>query len=181
MSVRTGTAVRHPWSRADNKPKDPAPGHPRTRRRRRLRVDHRTAWPEPRRADRFPPEPPSAPTFSRSPSTTPRSLPPAIRREAMHRWPVKSPDAYPVVARRGPGGIPRPLVERDVETVAAWTLALSAFLPRHAAIFKADTFIPLCESYFDDTDREVRFMLTLIGEVRFMLTLIGQLFSGRAG
>ena len=87
-----------------------------------------------------------------------------------HRWPVKSPGAYPVVARRGPGGIPRPLVERDVETVAAWTLALSAFLPRHAAIFKADTFIPLCESYFDDTDREVRCMLTLIGEVRCMLT-----------
>ena len=80
------------------------------------------------------------------------------------------PDAYPVVARRGPGGN-TPAAGRDVETVAAWTLALSAFLPRHAAIFKADTFIPLCESYFDDTDREVR----------FMLTLIGQLFSGRAG
>ena len=51
-----------------------------------------------------------------------------MRREAMqHRWPV------------------------------AAALALSAFLPKHAAIFKADTFAPVCESYFDDEDREVRF------------------------
>ena len=67
-------------------------------------------------------------------------LPPAMRREAMHNgWPVDSPDAYPVVARRDPDGIPRPLVDRDVETVAACALALAAFLPKHAAIFKADT------------------------------------------
>ena len=37
-------------------------------------------------------------------------------------------------------------------------LALSAFIPKHAAaIFKVDTFAPVCESYFDDEDREVRF------------------------
>ena len=65
-----------------------------------------------------------------------------MRREAMqHGWPVNSPDAYPVVARQDPGGIPRPLVDPDVETVAACARALSAFLPKHAAIFKADTFI----------------------------------------
>ena len=81
-----------------------------------------------------------------------------MRREAMHNgWPVDSPDAYPVVARRDPDGIPRPLVERDVETVAAAALALAAFLPKHAATFKAETFTPVCESYFDDDDREVRF------------------------
>ena len=74
-------------------------------------------------------------------------LPPAMRREAMQNgWSVNSPDAYPVVARRDPGGIPRPLVERDVETVVACPLPLSAFLPKHAAIFKADTFTPpVCE------------------------------------
>ena len=83
-------------------------------------------------------------------------LPPAMRREAMHNgWPGDSPDAYPVVARRDPDGVPRPLVERDVETVAA--LDLAAFLPKHAATFKADTFTPVCEAYFDDDDREVRF------------------------
>ena len=68
-------------------------------------------------------------------------LPPAMRREAMQNgWSVNSPDAYPVVARRDPAGIPQPLVERDVDTVAATALALSAFLPKHAAIFKAGTF-----------------------------------------
>ena len=55
-------------------------------------------------------------------------LPATMRREAMqHRWPVTA------------------------------ALALSAFLPKHAAIFKADTFAPVCESYFDDEDRVVRF------------------------
>ena len=85
-------------------------------------------------------------------------LPPPMRREAMqHHWPVNSPEAYPIVARRDPDGIPRTLVERDVETVAAAALALCVFLPKHAAIFKTDTFTPVCESYFDDRDREVRF------------------------
>ena len=60
-------------------------------------------------------------------------------------------DACPLVAHRDPDGIPHPLVERDVETVAACALALRAFLTKHAAIFKADdTFTPVCESCFDD-------------------------------
>ena len=80
-------------------------------------------------------------------------LPPAMRREVMpHGWPVESPDAYPLVAHRHPGGIPSPLVEQDVATVAACALALYAFLPKHAALFT-----PVCESYIDDDDREVRF------------------------
>ena len=62
-------------------------------------------------------------------------------------------DAYPVVARRDPGGIPRPLGGRDVETGGAAARALSAFLPKHAAIFKADSFAHGCESYFDDENR----------------------------
>ena len=60
-------------------------------------------------------------------------------------------DAYPLVAHRDPGGIPHPLVARDVETVAACALALRALLTKRAAIFKADdTFTLVCESYFDD-------------------------------
>ena len=50
--------------------------------------------------------------------------------EAMqHRWPVENPDAYPLVAHRDPDGIPHPLVERNVETVAAsapWRCAPSS-------------------------------------------------------
>ena len=57
-------------------------------------------------------------------------LPTTMRREAMqHRWPVNSPDAYPVVARRNLDGIPRPLVGRDVETVAAAALPASRWPP----------------------------------------------------
>ena len=85
-------------------------------------------------------------------------LPPLMRREAMeHGWPVEHADAYPLVERRDPDGTPRPLVERDVEVAAACALSLGAFFARHAAIFKSDTVAPVCESYFDDDDREVRF------------------------
>ena len=63
---------------------------------------------------------------------------------------------YPLVVHRNPNGVPQPLGDRDVETATACALALSAFLPKHAGIFQADSFTPVCESYFDD-DREVRF------------------------
>ena len=85
-------------------------------------------------------------------------LPASMRREAMeHGWPVERADAYPLVERRDPDGMPRPLVERDVEIAAACALSLGAFFAKHGAIFKSDTFAPVCESYFDDDDREVRF------------------------
>ena len=85
-------------------------------------------------------------------------LPASMRREAMeHGWPVERADAYPLVERRDPDGMPRPLVERDVEIAAACALSLGAFFAKHGAIFKSDTFEPVCESYFDDDDREVRF------------------------
>ena len=84
-------------------------------------------------------------------------LPPSMYREAMRNaLPVESPDAYPLVVHRNPNGVPQPLGDRDVETATACALALSAFLPKHAGIFQADSFTPVCESYFDD-DREVRF------------------------
>ncbi len=83
-------------------------------------------------------------------------LPPSMRREAMeHGWPVESADAYPVVDRRDPDALPRPLVERDVQIATACALSLSAFFAKHAAMFKSDTPAPACESYFDDDDREV--------------------------
>ena len=85
-------------------------------------------------------------------------LPASMSREAMeHGWPVERADAYPLVERRDPDGMPRPLVERDVEIAAACALSLGAFFAKHGATFKSDTFAPVCESYFDDDDREVRF------------------------
>ena len=85
-------------------------------------------------------------------------LPPSMYREAMRNaLPVESPDAYPLVAHRNPNGIPQPLGDRDLETATACALALSAFLPKYASIFQTDSFTRVCESYFDDDDREVRF------------------------
>ena len=70
------------------------------------------------------------------------ALPPSMRREAMeHGWPVESADAYPLVERRDPDGVPRPLVERDVEIATAWALALGAFFAKHAAMFESDSFV----------------------------------------
>ncbi len=84
-------------------------------------------------------------------------LPPSMRREAMARgWPVASPDAYPLVERRDPDGVPRPLVERDVEIATACARSLIPFLQRNAALLASETYTPTCESYFDDDDREVR-------------------------
>ena len=84
-------------------------------------------------------------------------LPPTMRREAMEQgWPVASPDAYPRVQRVDPDGMPRPLVERDVAIATACALALSAFCVRNAAVFESEAPAPVCESYFDDDDREVR-------------------------
>ena len=84
-------------------------------------------------------------------------LPPSMRREAMeHGWAVTSPDAYPLVDRREPDGAPRPLVERDVEIATACARSLCALFAKHSALFASDSPAPVCESYFDDDDREVR-------------------------
>ena len=98
-------------------------------------------------------------------------LAPSMRREAMkHGWPVEGPDAYPVVERRDPDGVPRPLVERDVAIVAACARSLGAFILRHAAMFSSDTFTPTCESYFAEEDLEVRFTVPHEGDSDFDLS-----------
>ncbi len=99
------------------------------------------------------------------------TLPPSMRREAMeHGWPVAGPDAYPLVERREPDGTPRPLVERDVAVAAAAARSLSAFFARHSAIFESDTPAPVCESYRDDDDREVRLTASFVTALDFDLT-----------
>ncbi len=95
-------------------------------------------------------------------------LPPSMRREAMkHGWPVAGPNAYPVVERRDPDGVLRPLVERDVAIVAACARSLGTFIRKHAAMFSSDTFTPTCESYFDVEDLEVRFTVPHEGDSDF--------------
>ena len=82
-------------------------------------------------------------------------LPSPMRREAMKQGsPMASPDAYARLQRLAAHGTPRALVEREVEVTTACALALSAFFARHTAVFKSGTSAPVCESYFDDDDRQ---------------------------
>ena len=85
------------------------------------------------------------------------ALPPSMRREVMeHGWPVAIAHAYPMVQRRAPNGTPFPLVERDFQIATACALSFTAFFTRHAAIFEADAFTAVCESYYVGDDLEVR-------------------------
>ena len=59
--------------------------------------------------------------------------------------------------RRNPDGTLCRLVEQDIEVATACALSLSGLFGKHAAMFKSDNFAPVCESYFDDDDLEVRF------------------------
>ncbi|MFH1278122.1 MAG: SEC-C metal-binding domain-containing protein [Candidatus Eisenbacteria bacterium] len=85
-------------------------------------------------------------------------LPEGMRREAArHGWKVAGPDAYPTVERRERDGFPRPLTERDVRIAASCATSLSAFLMKHGSIFRKSSFEPICESWLNDDDLEVRF------------------------
>jgi hypothetical protein len=85
-------------------------------------------------------------------------LPATMRREAVeHGWPVAGPAAYPLVQHRDRDGMPRPLTERDIHVVSAGATSLAAFFLKHRGLFKRDFFEPVCESFFDERDLEVRF------------------------
>ena len=87
-------------------------------------------------------------------------LPAGMRREAVeHGWPVADANAHPRVERRERDGASRPLVERDLRVASACATSLAAFFAKHRAAFEADEFEPICESYFDANDLEVRFTL----------------------
>ena len=84
-------------------------------------------------------------------------IPPSMRREAMeHGWRVESPEAYPIVMRSGPDGLPQTPTSRDLEIATACAEALAAFMGRHAAILSAVDFRTVSESYMDKEGREVR-------------------------
>ena len=82
------------------------------------------------------------------------------RREiAAHGWRVADANAYPVVTRHDRDGASRPLVERDVKIAAACAASLTAFFVKHRNLFETDEFEPVCESWFDAQDLEVRFTI----------------------
>ena len=85
-------------------------------------------------------------------------LPASMRREvAKYGWPVAGAGAYPVVMRFERDGITRPPTEREFEIATACATSLCAFFAKHRRLFEKDEFEPVCESYFDENDREVRF------------------------
>ncbi len=85
-------------------------------------------------------------------------LPASMRREAAkHGWPVADASAYPWVLRADRDGVSRPLTERDVQLVSACATSLSTFFLKHGSIFERGAFEPVCESFFDENDLEVRF------------------------
>ncbi len=110
------------------------------------------------------PPPPGAPidlgsTFLSLNYEAASDLPASMHREALeHGWPVGDPGVYPVVQHRDRDAVLRPLVERDVRVVSACAVSLAALLVKHGELFKRDSIDePICESYFDHDDLEVRF------------------------
>jgi hypothetical protein len=85
-------------------------------------------------------------------------LPASMRREvAAHGWRVADANAYPRVERVDRDGARRPLVERDLRIAAACAASLSAFFVKHGDLFAVEEIAPVCESWFDGDDLEVRF------------------------
>jgi len=88
-------------------------------------------------------------------------LPPEMYREVLeHGWPVAGKRAYPVVRHVDRDCVLRPLTEVDVRIASACAASLAAFFSKHADLFREDASgKPVCESYFNEEDLEVRFTL----------------------
>ena len=87
-------------------------------------------------------------------------LPASLRHEiATHRWPVAGAGAYPRVTHYDRDGVARPLAERDLQIAAACARSLAPFFLVHRRLFSLEEPEPVCESYFDDDELEVRFTL----------------------
>jgi hypothetical protein len=87
-------------------------------------------------------------------------LPASMRREvATHLWPVADAEAYPLAACCERDGLTRPPDELDLEIATACAASLCAFFGNHRSLFETDEIKPVCESYYDAEDLEVRFTL----------------------
>lgn len=85
-------------------------------------------------------------------------LPDSMRREVTsHGWPVAAPDAYPRPMRVDHDSVLMPVTPRDLRILTACALSLASFFGKYGSRFEAEDIDPVCESYFDDEDLEVRF------------------------
>lgn len=76
---------------------------------------------------------------------------------AAHGWPLARSDAYPMPLRMERDGGISPLTPRDLRILAAAARSLSAFFTKHRALFAGGRDEPVCETYFDNDELEVRF------------------------
>ncbi len=84
-------------------------------------------------------------------------LPPSMRREVLdHAWPLADNDAYPRVRRRGSDGSPLPVTEKDIRIASACAQSLASFFIQHGDLFQQEDFEPMCISFADFNDLEVR-------------------------
>ncbi|MCK4304272.1 MAG: SEC-C domain-containing protein, partial [Candidatus Eisenbacteria sp.] len=88
-------------------------------------------------------------------------LPESMFREVTeYGWPVADPKAYPTVYHHDRDGTPRPLTEHDIRVVSSCAVSLAAFFTKHRDLFAQETpDEPVCESFFDEDDLEVRFTM----------------------
>jgi hypothetical protein len=87
-------------------------------------------------------------------------LPPPLLREVIaNQWPVAAPNAYPRVIHRDPDGCPRPISERDVRIVTAVAQSLASMVVKHPGLLSDQEIEPICESWVDSEDLEVRFTM----------------------
>jgi hypothetical protein len=84
-------------------------------------------------------------------------LPPSMLREAVaHGWNVASANAYPRIVAVDRDGVLRRLTEQDVFLVTSIETALAAFFASNRPAFRKTPLEPICNSFFDKDDREVR-------------------------
>jgi len=84
----------------------------------------------------------------------------SMRREvAAHEWSVADAEAYPLAMRHERGGVIRPPNELDLRIVTACATSLCDFFANHWSLFEADEIEPVCESYYDADNLEVRFTI----------------------
>ncbi len=84
-------------------------------------------------------------------------LPDPMRKEAArHGWPVAGPEGYPSITSLENDGLHRPLTEEDIRIVAQCALSLSSFFEKHGDFSEIEVIEPICESYFDENDLEVK-------------------------
>jgi hypothetical protein len=86
-------------------------------------------------------------------------LPRTMLLEAMkYGWQVTNPKAYPVVQHRNRDAMLRPLTERDVRVMTACAASLAALFVKCGSLFRQNVpEEPVCVSWFDQNDLEVRF------------------------